>query len=206
VIEPRLPSVQVMLSLVVKGGSWFSAGPITFQTERILHYAMYFFVGAALGVVGVQRFARAWYAWAALAAVSFWWVSHAFMEMLTTGASAGSAWGLAVSTGFVLACAATSVAMIGLFTRFVARRNRVLDSLRDNAYTIYVLHYACVTWLQYLLVGHDLPGLVKGTLVTAGALGLAWGCSRMLHLVLRARVGDARGRVRGAVAGPVGPG
>jgi hypothetical protein len=175
----------VPLSFVVDGSSWFSFGPITFQTGRLLHYAVYFFAGAALGTVGVQRFARGWYAWTAASAVAFWWLSHAFEQVIMTGATPGSAWGLALSTGFVLACATTSVAMIGLFVRFVRRSHPILDSLRDNAYGIYVVHYAFVSWLQYALLDASLSGLAKGTLVTACALGLAWGAS---SLVRRLRV------------------
>ena len=51
------------------------------------------------------------------------------------------------------------------FVRFARRPNRVVDSLSANAFGIYLLHYACVSWLQWLLLPASLSGPVKGTLV-----------------------------------------
>ena len=42
------------------------------------------------------------------------------------------------------------------------------DSLRGNAYGIYLVHYAFVTWLQYALLHAPLAAMVKAALVFIG--------------------------------------
>ena len=50
---------------------------------------------------------------------------------------------------------------LSLAARFGNARVGVVDSLVRNAYGIYVVHYAFVTWLQYFLLPASLPGVVK---------------------------------------------
>jgi len=50
----------------------------------------------------------------------------------------------------------------------------MLNSLADNAYGIYFVHYVFVIWLQYLLLGAPLFAIVKGAIVFVGALALSW--------------------------------
>jgi surface polysaccharide O-acyltransferase-like enzyme len=51
---------------------------------------------------------------------------------------------------------------------------KLFDSLSDNAYGIYLIHYAFVSWLQYALLKASLPGVAKGFIAFAGALALSW--------------------------------
>jgi len=67
--------------------------------------------------------------------------------------------------------------------RFVRSRTPMLDSLSANAYGMYVVHYAFVTWLQYALLRAALPGAVKGFAVLAGATALSWGAVAALRRV-----------------------
>jgi peptidoglycan/LPS O-acetylase OafA/YrhL len=81
----------------------------------------------------------------------------------------------------VLSCAASSLALLAVFLRFANGRRRLLDSLRDNAYGIFVLHYPVVSWLQYVLLPAPLPGIVKGALVFLAALAVSWGAVALLR-------------------------
>jgi surface polysaccharide O-acyltransferase-like enzyme len=76
---------------------------------------------------------------------------------------------------FVVCCWATVFGVIGLFLRFAKRRMGVFDSLSENGYEIYVVHYFFVTWLQYLLLGSTLHPIVKGIVVFLSTLILSWG-------------------------------
>jgi hypothetical protein len=62
-----------------------------------------------------------------------------------------------------------------LFLRCATWRSPVVDSLSKHAYTIYLVHYVFVIWLQYALLGAAIPAIVKGLTVFAGALFLSWG-------------------------------
>jgi peptidoglycan/LPS O-acetylase OafA/YrhL len=172
----------IPLSLVIGSERWTAWGPIAFQTGRLAHYAVYFVVGVALGAAGLSRgvvaagagLARWWPAWVIAAGAAFWLVVQAAERAMITGATPTSAWGLAASAGFVVTCAASSFALLAVFVRFARRPAPILDSLRDSAYGIYVVHYAIVAWLQYALLAAPLPGFAKGALVTTGGLALAW--------------------------------
>ncbi len=75
---------------------------------------------------------------------------------------------------FVVCCWAIVSGMTGFFLRFAKRRVRIFDSLSENSYGIYIVHYVFVTWLHYLLLGSGLAPLVKGMVVFLGTLILSW--------------------------------
>src|SRR5208283_3900868 len=58
---------------------WFAFGPLTVQASRVLHYAVYFFAGVAVGTYGLDRsafapdgpLARRWAIWLVVGLVSF---------------------------------------------------------------------------------------------------------------------------------------
>jgi surface polysaccharide O-acyltransferase-like enzyme len=56
-----------------------------------------------------------------------------------------------------------------------------LESLKDNAYGIYIVHYVFVVWLQYALLEAPLHAVVKGAIVFTGALALSWAASAALR-------------------------
>jgi len=63
------------------------------------------------------------------------------------------------------------------------RAGPIGDSLAANAYGMYLIHYPCVSWLQYFLLGAAFSGAVKGTLVFLGAVALSWGLTVLLRQV-----------------------
>ncbi len=74
-------------------------------------------------------------------------------------------------------------AALALFLRFAGKARGVLDSLGANAYGIYLLHYASVTWLQFALLDAPLPGYAKAAPVFTGAVALSWGLSAMVRRI-----------------------
>ena len=84
---------------------------------------------------------------------------------------------------FVLCCGATVFGMTGLFLRFAKRRVRIFDSLSENAYGIYIVHYVFVTWLQYLLLGSPVAPGVKGLVVFACTLICSWGTAAAIRRI-----------------------
>jgi hypothetical protein len=166
---------------------WASAGPFFVQTSRILHYAVYFFIGIGIGAFGLSngllardgKLARHWPLWIVASLVAFALALVTFLTVLSTYAKGGPSPLLSTfgNFTFVLSCAATSFACLALFTRFARKPNRIADSLSANAYGIYLLHYVCVTWLQFALLDAPLSGAAKGSLVFLGAVVLSWAMS-----------------------------
>ncbi len=172
---------------------WAKAGPFFVQSSRVLLYLVYFLIGVGLGAYGRDRgllqadgrLARRWWLWAAVALLAFGVSLVTLGAIMGSFAHGGPSAGLTVfgNFTFVLSCAASSMAFMALFVRYARRARPVLDSLSANAYGIYLLHYACVAWLQLALLPTTWPGYVKAAIVFSTALVLSWGLSAALRLI-----------------------
>ncbi len=161
--------------------SWWAFGPFTVQTSRVLHYGLYFFIGVALGDLGRTvtsengPLAQRWIMWPLTALVAFAVAAALAIAAASTAQSSGIVRAeVMAGLGFVLSCAASSCAALALFLRFARQPHGVANSLRDNAYGVYLVHYAFVSWLQYSLLTSSMLAMGKATVVTVGALVLSW--------------------------------
>jgi hypothetical protein len=84
---------------------------------------------------------------------------------------------------FALACFASCFAVLAVAVRFARIRRQPLDSLKANAYGMYLIHYVFVVWLQYALLPAGLPAVVKGAVVFGGTLLLSWSVTAALRRV-----------------------
>ena len=181
----------IPLELTFGASAWFHRGPFSFQLSRPLHYAVYFFAGAVVGACGIERgllaidgpLARRWKLClgATLASFALWLA----LTALVRSEAAAVPFGLRVADdlSFVLACLSSCCFALAFGLRFARLPSEVLDSLKANAYGMYLVHYVFVVWLQYALLGPALPGIVKGTVVFAGTLALSWAASEALRQI-----------------------
>jgi surface polysaccharide O-acyltransferase-like enzyme len=169
---------------------WASWGPFFFQTSRIIHYFVYFMLGAGVGAIGIGKgllapdgkLARRWPLWAVASLIAFGVASAVTIAALAPHPSQ-HLWEVAADCGFVLSCAASSFAFLALFLRFAKKRSKIWDTLTANAYGIYLLHYAFVSWLQCSLLKAALPAIAKGSLVLTGAVALSWAVTAALRRI-----------------------
>ncbi len=171
----------VPLALIYSPWAWTSYGPFSFQLSRPLHYLVYFFAGCAVGAYGLDRgllasdgaLARHWAVWLAASVVGFvlWALPTSLM---VDGREAPLIVQVAAALGFVLACASGCFVLLALCLRFAPERTRILDSLSVNAYSMYLLHYVFIVWLQYLLLPIALFAAGKAAIVFSGTLALSW--------------------------------
>lgn len=179
----------VPLSLVVSPQYWSWFGPFFVQTGRIIHYFVYFLAGIAVGAYGLDRgllsgggeLARRWGRCTAAAVVAFLFTISVF-GFAGAATTLHRLWEIYGGLGWVLSCAASSFACMAIFVHFT-RRSAVWDSLTRNAYGIYLVHYAFVSWLQYGLLKFDLPGAVKGFTVIFAAVLLSWATTAALRRI-----------------------
>lgn len=172
---------------------WLDFGPFWIQISRALHYAVYFVAGAGIGAAGLDRglldpagrLARRWPLWAASAAFAYVLAIAILLTIIGAYAEGGPSSMLlaAGNFAFVLCCATSSLAVLGLFVRLVRRAPGWLASLTANAFGIYLLHYAAVAWLQIALLPAALPGLVKAILVFTGAVAASWSATSLLRRI-----------------------
>jgi Acyltransferase family len=172
--------------------SWTSIGPFQFQTARLFHYAVYFLAGIGVGAYGIDRgllapdgiLARHWMRWTIAMLVVFA-VSVVFMLVVISKGATMSPIFLNTVGGamFALTCGAISFSFLALFVRFATRRRWLWDSLSDNEYGMYLIHYMFVSWLQLAILSAPLPAVAKGLLVFAGVLLLSWSTSVTLRRI-----------------------
>jgi glucans biosynthesis protein C len=160
--------------------AWSDSGILAVQWCRPLLYAVYFFAGMGIGIAGIDNglvaaggaLARGWLLWLAVAMVSlFVWMG---VTSLTLDGPAPIPIEVAANLAFVVACAAGCFFLIAASLRFAAQRSRVLANLSSNAYSLYLVHYDFVVWLQYALLASTLAAVLKGAIVFAATLILSW--------------------------------
>src|SRR3984893_10406528 len=170
----------VPLALIFGGSAWFHRGPFAFQLSRPLHYALYFFAGALIGACGIERgllmpdgpLARRWSWWLAGAGGSFaLWL--AVMSQIGGDPAPPLPRPTAAALSFVLACFASCLFTLGAAVRFAQLRSQVLDSLKGNAYGMYLIHYLFIVWLQFAMLAPSLPAVVKAAVVSVSSLAMS---------------------------------
>ncbi len=84
---------------------------------------------------------------------------------------------------YALACASISFAFLAIFVRFATRRRWIYDSVSDNEYGMFIIHYMFVSWLQLAFLSAPLSALEKGMLVASSVLLLSWVASAMIRSI-----------------------
>jgi surface polysaccharide O-acyltransferase-like enzyme len=191
----------VPLAMLFAPWDWASLGPFSIQRSRPLHYVVYFFAAFAIGSYGVERgvlrhdgpLARNWLAWlaAAVASMAVW--GGLTSLTLPDWDTSPLTYRLAAAFAFPVACAAGALSLLAMCLRLMRTRHLLLDSLSDNAYSIYLLHYVFVVWLQYALLGVGLDAIGKASIVFVGALSLSWAASAGL-MTLGSRLSNVTGK------------
>jgi len=178
----------VPLALLFGPLPWAQFGPFSIQLCRPLQYAVYFFTGVVIGAVGIEReligpnawLTRHWRGAAVAAILGFGlWLAASAGAMMH--ASAPVALKAADAAAYVLACFASCTCALALTMRFAGSRGVVWDSLRDNAYGIYLVHCLFAFWLQFTLLGSDVPAIAKAGFVFSVTLALSWSTAAILR-------------------------
>ncbi len=184
----------IALSMVVDPFRWLTFGPFALQASRIIHYAVYFLAGVAVGgfalgnglLAADGKLARRWWLYASLAVPAFF----AVIAVLVTAPKISlppHSWEAIGGALFALSCGLSSFTLLALFVRFLRRPNPVLTSLARNSYGIYLVHYAFVSWAQWLLLPVQLGPLEKAAIVVVSAVGLSWATTAFLRRLPGAR-------------------
>jgi peptidoglycan/LPS O-acetylase OafA/YrhL len=183
-------AAYIPMALAFNPFMWSDFGPFFFQTSRILHYLVFFLIAVGVGAYGLERgllasdgnLTRRLSRWAVTALILFG-VPTGLGIAAMTATSSPYLWGAIASLGFTLSCAASTFAFLALFLRFAKKPRRIFDSLRDNAYGMYLIHYAFVSWLQYAVLKAQLSAPAKGLTVFLSTLVLSWGATAALRRI-----------------------
>ena len=195
-----IASIILYVPVVLYFGAsrWFAFGPFAIQASRILLYLLYFFAGCGVGAASLDRgllagdgeMSRRWPAWLAAAVVSYGcivlliYIKHAVLPDVSYQPLW---WRVAYALAFVTYSASQTFNVLALFLCFDNDRTSILDPLRESAYGIYIIHYAPLLWLQYLLFGlsfgpvDQLTAIIKAAIVFVLTLAISWAATVALR-------------------------
>jgi hypothetical protein len=179
---------------------WFTIGPVAIQASRILLYLVYFFAGVGIGAVPFDRgllaadsgLPRRWPLWLAATIVTYSciialiYIKHSVLPDVN---HQPLWWEIAYALAFVSYSAAQTFNILALFLRFDNDGSSILDSLRDNAYGIYLIHYVPALWLQYFLYDFSfspvmqVSAIIKAITVFILTLALSWAATVALRKI-----------------------
>jgi surface polysaccharide O-acyltransferase-like enzyme len=168
--------VYLPIAIIFGPLRWIGIGPFNAQAGRILLYLVYCLSGTAVGAFGIERsvfktdgaLAKCWWGWLSIGLMAF--TVFVIMVVVVTPMERT----IVSEIAFVVCCWAIVCGMTGFFIRFAKRRVRIFDSLSENSYGIYIVHWVFITWLQYVLLGIGLAPFVKGIVAFVGTFVLSW--------------------------------
>jgi surface polysaccharide O-acyltransferase-like enzyme len=173
---------------------WFEHGPFSVQASRVLLYAAYFFIGAGIGAARVDRgllgsdgeLANGWAGWIVAALVPYcalWGLITVKRQILGNPPTLPNWYEASYGLVFAAFSLAIIFAILAFFLRFRRTGWSMLDPLQQDAYGIFLVHYAYMLWLQYWLFEFDLPAIAKAGIVLVLGLGLSWATTAALRKI-----------------------
>ena len=173
---------------------WFEFGPFSVQASRILLYAAYFFIGAGIGAVNFEhgllsaegQLAKSGWGWivATLIPYCLLWVLITIKREILGNPGVLPVWYEALYGVFFTAfSAAILFAILAFFLRFKRSGWSVLDPMQQDAYGIFLVHYAFALWIQYWLFDFDLPAILKVSIGFAFTLATSWALTAGLRKI-----------------------
>jgi hypothetical protein len=174
-------------------GRWFTFGPFDVQAGRVLFYASYFFIGAAIGSANFDRgllstegqLAKTSWIWAIVALVPYclmWVLIYLKREVLGNPVWLPHWYEASYGLFFAIFSTAILFAILGFFLGS-KRPWMVLDRMQGDAYGIFLVHYPIVLWLQYWLYDYDLPAIVKALVAFVLTVVLSWALTAALRQI-----------------------
>jgi hypothetical protein len=192
--------VYVPLDLYFGIGRWFTLGPLAIQADRILLYALYFFVGVGIGSVPSHlgllsrdgELARRWPVWLLATLVTFAGLIGLIYykrEFLPDPNNPPPWWDTAHAFFFACFSASQTLNLLALFLRFESHGRSILDPLRESSFGIFLIHYLPLLWLQYALYGITLAptvqetAILKALIVFVLTLAISWAATIALRKI-----------------------
>lgn len=186
--------LYVPASWIFGAYTWTGFGPLVFQKSRLLLYFSFFILGSMTGSQDAEtglfskdgKFVKRWPVW--LAGCIFFYALLTGIHFIFphgTGPKGLGEWGdkITHSTIYILSTCFSSLAFLTLFRKWITRSGKIWNSLCDNAYCMYLIHYIFVIWCQYILMEMDFPAIIKFGITFIFSAGASWMFSIQLRKI-----------------------
>ena len=188
--------LYVPIAYQIGAGTWTGLGPFDFQLSRILLYFGYFFIGVWIGNSDFNnslfspknRIVQIWKLWILLALILYLVLTlNGELRLLEKMVAENkmrefTAWMIYYSF-YAGSCLASCIAFLTTFRHLIRTKKQWWQSLSENAYLIYLIHFIFVTWIQFALLNSDLHAFIKFMTTFVLSLLLSWGSSVLLRKV-----------------------
>ncbi|MFA9290364.1 MAG: acyltransferase family protein [Solirubrobacteraceae bacterium] len=175
----------IPLSLYFGHYKWLGIGPFDFQVNRILLYFSIYIFGCFLGSGNWEKYfytnkkllAIKWTFWLFFCLLSFFITvlfGFNFWEIINSTFLSNTYGLLIFNLLFVLSCLSIIFCFLAIFKLTIHTPIKTLTNLSSCAFGIYLIHYAFITWLQFILLNFSLPIVFKFLCVFFGSLFLSW--------------------------------
>ncbi|MDX9852579.1 MAG: acyltransferase [Tenuifilaceae bacterium] len=187
-------TLYVPLAFLFGANKWIGIGPFDFQISRILLYFGYFLIGVFIGDTDFNKeifskqstIVKRWWLWLLLSFIVYSMltlISDPLKQLLKNNVIKEFQGWMIYFTIYVASCTISCIAFITTFRKIVVKENYWLNSLSDNAYLIYLVHYIFVVWIQFLLMNFNIPAFVKFIVTFTLAVSLSWTTSILLRKI-----------------------
>jgi glucan biosynthesis protein C len=178
-------ALYVPLAYSVGAGTWTGVGPFDFQLSRILLYFGYFMFGVILGntdfnneiLSDESNLVKKWKLWIILSLAVYGLliiISKPLQNLVEANKiKALYAW-MIYYANYVASCTFTCIAFISTFRKHSGFQKSWWNSLADNAYLIYLIHYVFVTWSQFILLNFDMHAFSKFIITFVVSISASW--------------------------------
>jgi glucans biosynthesis protein C len=184
----------VPLAYLVGAGTWTGFGPLDFQLSRILLYFGYFTLGILIGNTDFNNdlfstkstIVKKWWLWAILSFTVFSILTltgEALKQLVQDNKIKEFCAWMIYYMIYAASCTLSCIAFITGFRKIVSSGKYWMDSLSENAYLIYLIHFIFVVWCQLLLLKFDIPAFIKFIVTFIFALSLSWMVSGLLRKI-----------------------
>jgi glucans biosynthesis protein C len=186
--------LYVPLAYKVGASTWTGLGPFDFQLSRIFLYFGFFTLGILIGETDFNNelfstqsaIVRNWRLWILLSLVVFIVVTIIGKPLILLEKNniltEFTGW-LIYYSFYIASCILSCIAFLTVFRKFVKTGKTWLNSLSENAYLIYFVHYVFVIWCQFLLLNVNISALTKFAVTFIVALSLSWMTSSLLRKI-----------------------
>jgi glucans biosynthesis protein C len=186
--------LYVPLAYKVGAGTWTGLGPFDFQFSRIFLYLGFFTLGILIGETDFNNeflstqsaIVKNWQLWILFSLVVFIIVTIIGKPLILLEKNniltEFTGW-MVYYSFYIASCILSCIAFLTVYRKFVKTEKTWLNSLSENAYLIYIIHYVFVIWCQFLLLNVSIPALIKFVVTFIVAISLSWITSSLLRKI-----------------------
>lgn len=186
--------LYVPLAYKVGAGTWTGLGPFDFQLSRIFLYFGFFTLGILIGETDFNNelfstqsaIVKNWRLWILFSLLVFIVVTIIGKPLILLEKNniltEFTGW-LIYYSFYIASCILSCIAFLTVFRKFVKTGETWLNSLSENAYLIYFVHYVFVIWCQFLLLNVNISAITKFVVTFIVALSLSWITSSLLRKI-----------------------